>query len=368
MKKTICLNMIVKNEIHVIKRCFDSLKNHIDYWVISDTGSTDGTQEYIKSYFKEADIPGELFEDEWKDFAHNRNIALKAALEKSDYILFMDADDYIEWNNNTGFNQLTADAYMLPMSSGKNLFSNIKLIKSDSEWEWQGVLHETLRCKSDYVLDYYTKDILLIRSTRDGSRNNDPEKYLNDAKILEKALIREPLNTRYQFYLARSYYDAELFEKSLDAFEKRINMGGWEEEVYYSFLSIARCKLQLNSDSGEIINSYIKSYLYRPQRLEGLYEAIFFCRTKKLYTLGYQIGCLVKHVFLPKDILFLEPSVYEWRFLDEFSICAIESNRPSEIISMLNHLIRSEKTPVEQKNRLKSNLEIAIKKINPLSI
>lgn len=51
-KTTICLNMIVKNEIHVLKRCFDSLLEHIDYWVISDTGSTDGTQDFIKSYFK----------------------------------------------------------------------------------------------------------------------------------------------------------------------------------------------------------------------------------------------------------------------------------------------------------------------------
>ena len=88
--------MIVKNETHVIKRCFESLKNHIDYWVISDTGSTDGTQDYVREYFNEAGIPGDLIENQWEDFAHNRNLALDAAIGKSDYILFMDADDYIE--------------------------------------------------------------------------------------------------------------------------------------------------------------------------------------------------------------------------------------------------------------------------------
>mgnify|MGYP000108736064 CR=1 FL=1 len=28
------------------------MKKYIDYWVISDTGSTDGTQDLIKNFFK----------------------------------------------------------------------------------------------------------------------------------------------------------------------------------------------------------------------------------------------------------------------------------------------------------------------------
>ncbi len=41
----LCLSMIVKNETHTIKECFDTVYKNIDYWVIVDTGSTDGTQE-----------------------------------------------------------------------------------------------------------------------------------------------------------------------------------------------------------------------------------------------------------------------------------------------------------------------------------
>ena len=40
--------MIVKNESKVIERCLTSCLPLIDYWVISDTGSTDGTQIIIK--------------------------------------------------------------------------------------------------------------------------------------------------------------------------------------------------------------------------------------------------------------------------------------------------------------------------------
>ena len=51
-RSSICLVMIVKNEAEVIKRCIDSVKDHIDYWVICDTGSTDDTKNIIKQITK----------------------------------------------------------------------------------------------------------------------------------------------------------------------------------------------------------------------------------------------------------------------------------------------------------------------------
>ena len=66
---TICLNMIVKNEASII---VDTLTNilaniHIDYWVIADTGSDDGTQSVIQTFFQQRGIPGELLQHEWHD-------------------------------------------------------------------------------------------------------------------------------------------------------------------------------------------------------------------------------------------------------------------------------------------------------------
>ena len=59
-KPSVCLNMIVKNESQIITRCLDSVKDLIDYWVISDTGSTDGTQQLITDYFAQHGITGLL--------------------------------------------------------------------------------------------------------------------------------------------------------------------------------------------------------------------------------------------------------------------------------------------------------------------
>ena len=94
---TVCLNMIVKNESKVIAGTLDNLCKYInfDYWVISDTGSTDNTQQIITDYFLDKGIPGELVSHEWKDFGHNRSKALEAAYDKTDFLLIFDADDKI---------------------------------------------------------------------------------------------------------------------------------------------------------------------------------------------------------------------------------------------------------------------------------
>ena len=81
---TICLTMIVKNESQVIRRCIDSVKDYISYWVIVDTGSTDGTQDLIKEIMAEYNIPGELHERPWVDFGHNRTENLRYAKDKAD--------------------------------------------------------------------------------------------------------------------------------------------------------------------------------------------------------------------------------------------------------------------------------------------
>ena len=84
---TLCLNMIVKDESHVIVSTLENLCSNFkfDYWVISDTGSTDNTVELITRFFHEKQIKGEISNDKWENFGHNRSIALAKAYQKTDY-------------------------------------------------------------------------------------------------------------------------------------------------------------------------------------------------------------------------------------------------------------------------------------------
>src|SRR3954452_22043142 len=93
--KALCLNMIVRNEMANIERCLKSVAEHVDCWVIGDTGSTDGTQDCITTFFADRNIPGELHSFPFHNFEQARNAALDHAYASSlkyDYILFDDAD------------------------------------------------------------------------------------------------------------------------------------------------------------------------------------------------------------------------------------------------------------------------------------
>jgi hypothetical protein len=58
--KTLCLSMIVKNEMANLERCLTALAPYIQCWVIGDTGSSDGTQDFLMAFFAERGLSGEL--------------------------------------------------------------------------------------------------------------------------------------------------------------------------------------------------------------------------------------------------------------------------------------------------------------------
>lgn len=201
-EKTICLNMIVKNESHVIAKCLESVKGIIDYWVIVDTGSDDGTQELIKNCLKE--IPGELYERPWKDFAHNRNQALQLAKDKADYLFFIDADERIEFLEPFDKASLTDPGYLLTIRQGTTGIDYQRLLLVDNRfyWNWEGVLHENLT--GSEKAEIIKKEGIIVHSHTNGYRSKDPDKYLKDAKILEKALEEDPQIPAMSFILPKA--------------------------------------------------------------------------------------------------------------------------------------------------------------------
>jgi glycosyltransferase involved in cell wall biosynthesis len=243
IKPTICLNMIVKNESKNILRCLNSLKDYIDYWVISDTGSTDGTQEIINDFFEEHGILGELHHNEWVNYGHNRNLALINARGKCEYILLCDADMELVVKNPDAFKNLSkldADYIYLWQEGGGLLYQNVRLIDGRKNYSYEGVTHEALvsnftGSKSNSI----AKDDIYYIDHQDGSNRKD--KFVRDIELLIKGLEDEPDNTRYMFYLAQSYFDIGDFSNSYMWYKKRADAGGWVEEVQYSLYRCAQC-------------------------------------------------------------------------------------------------------------------------------
>jgi glycosyltransferase involved in cell wall biosynthesis len=352
---SICLNMIVKNEAHVIRRCLASLKPWIDAWVIVDTGSTDGTQELVREAL--AGVPGELFERPWKDFGFNRTEAIELAGRRSDYLLFIDADE--EWRVPEGFRwpDLQADAYHVLHRYGGMEYQRPCLAATRLPWRFEGVLHEFLHCPGAH--DTVILPGPWIQVHPEGARSADPEKFNRDAAILEEALQTEPHNARYAFYLAQSYRDAGQVERSLELYQRRASMGGWEEEVWYSLLQIALLKERLGQDPGEVQAAFLKASEARPGRPETLGQLARFCRLGGQFHLAYLFADRAKELPPTEDLLYVDPSFPAWRNWDEFAVACYWTGRYKESEAACLRLLKGGLLPDTERPRVEANLGFA---------
>ena len=351
--------MIVKNESKVIERCLESAKPLIDYWVIVDTGSTDGTQEIIKKYMK--DIPGELHERPWVNFAHNRNEALNLAKDKADYLLFIDADDKFEIAPNYVRSELDKDAYYIKINYSGSSYDRVQLIRTDLDWHWGGVVHEALvsyQAQSIGKLDDVT--MLIIGG---GDRSCDPKKFEKDAKILEKALKEDPTNARNVFYLAQSYKDAGKLKKAIEVYEKRVAMGGWEQEVFWSLYQIAIIQETLKMPEDIINKSYTKAYQFRPCRVEPLFRLSSYYRRKENYLMGYLFAQFALNMKQPNDPLFVESWIYQHGLLLEYSICSYWIGRYDESLQSSKQLLAMKDLPENVRECVGNNMRFILPKI-----
>lgn len=354
--------MIVKDETDVIRRCLDSVKPMIDYWVIVDTGSSDGTQQMIKEYLK--DIPGELHERPWINFEHNRNEALKLATGKGDYLLLIDADEYYIYEKNFKLPILDKDYYFITIIDPNFKYAKKSLINNHLAWEWKGVLHEQLM-PNPLSAERSSGTIQNVTNiyTTEGARSKDPQKYQKDAKILEEALKNDPNNSRYVFYLACSYRDCNQNLLALKNYEKRSLMGGWDEEVFESLLQIAHLNEKIGADQKTVVSSYQRAFKFRPSRVEPLYFLAAYLRKKEDFDLAYQVATLGMTVANSKDILFVQQWIYDYGMALELSACAYWVGRYEECQKICLELLKNDRISPQHRAIIQNNLDWANKNL-----
>lgn len=320
--KTLALCMIVKNETRILQRCFDSVADIIDYYVICDTGSTDGTPEFIKQYWDAKGIKGEIHHHEWKNFGYNRDMLMKVSKDKADYLLLVDADYVMVIEDPDFKSKLTLDGYLLQWVGGME-YKNTKIIRGDLEWEYKGLTHEYISCvtKKPQIGTIGVK----ILERYDGS--NRINKFHNDLALLKQGLIDEPENERYMFYMARTYDDLGRNDEAIEWYRKRIEQGGFEEEIYFSKFRIAICMIRQERDFFQVAASLLDSFNSRPLRLEPIDELLNYGIKTKNYHAAYVIGLGVyMRRNFPKtkpemELLFVYPHVYEYAFKEKLALC-----------------------------------------------
>ena len=372
-RQKICLAMLVRNEASVIAQCLASVRPLIDYWVVVDAGSTDGTPDIVRNAL--SDVPGELHRRPWIDFGHNRTEALNLAQEHGDYTLMIDADEVLELPPGFRMPHLNADTYVIETGEQERLWRP-QIVRNGLPWRYERVLHEFLSCTAEpeggRVMPHQRSQKRLpgarIHVGDDSARrrNRGSEHYRQEADLLERALATatDPfLVARYKFYQAQTHLDAGDKEKALVAYRERAALGFWDREVFVSLYRSAGIEADLGFDEDAVIASYLLAHEARRDRAEALHGAARFCRLKERYQQGLDLAKRGLAIKRPDNALFPEDWVYEYGLLDEYAINAYWTGHYDESLKACRKILRTARLSEADRKRIQANADLARQKL-----
>lgn len=357
-KPSLCLNMIVKNEAARIERCLVSVLPYVKCAAILDTGSTDDTKDIIRDVCSRLGVPVEIRDGAFIDFSHARNTAFKVAQDARDvlpwfnFVLLMDADMELVVADEQAFNlDANALAYDMMQKGGAVSYANRRVININwGKPPYVGVTHEYVDVPAAGMITG-----AMFVDHADGS--NRVEKFPRDAALLEQALLKEPNNGRYLYYLGNTYRDWGRPIEAIGAYDKRIALGGWDEETHSAMMSRAHCWKD-RGDNDKFVAGLLEAYNFRPQRAEPLYDLANYYRLADKPNASALIANAGRQLKRPNDLLFVNDFVYEHGLDYELSICGFygDVGMKHTALVLTDKLALDPSCPAEFRNNARSNL------------
>lgn len=387
-KKTLGLSQIVKNEAHVITRMLDSIKHVVDYLTIVDTGSTDGTQDIIKKWAEEQGIPCDVYEKEFDNFENCRNYAMQQAKGKTDYCFWLDADETIEFGPEFDKNKLDKDLYMFNTFIGTMKYTRNELWNNKKDFKWYGPVHE-------FIVPVNPKEKLksgicpginvIVKMDGGSWKEETAKKYRNHAALLENYIDNENRDPRWVFYTAQSYHDSaciknnepenqERLRRALKYYDERVSIGGgYYEERFYAQFRIGTIFHRLQRPFEEVEAQMMKAYRIDPMRGEPFRLLIEYYQQMGDWNMAYLYSKFSYTTYhknnpYPKRVLFVDNTLYDWRFCEMYANSCFYTNRKTEAKKLHNELLEITKNmPLspEEKSRISDNTAFFNKQAQP---
>lgn len=371
IQPTICFITMCKNEEHCILDTLKSIANIIDYWVVCDTGSTDNTCKIIKEFFQDKQIPGELYIDEWKGFDKNKTLMFERAYKKADFVLHLDADDFMVGKFNKELLTTTEkkDIYNFNYIRGSCKFKTSSLYNNHLKWIYVGVAHNLIKCidkpNNLTTSDIFITDNLYVDNNERGARRFDTDKYIKDALKLKdqffETLYEDPydLRRRSVFYTAQSYMDAGYHKEAIQWYTLYTELKNtWIEEEFEATKRIGECMIHLNLNENKIIHQLEKAIQILPDRAEPYFILGKYFNNKSNFHVGYYYLSEAKkkdiYQVLNKYVLFVNKYNYGKWVNDELSVSCFWTERYEEGLQLMNEIINDPDFQ-DHKERLEKN-------------
>ena len=305
--------LIAKDEAAKIERCLASaIAAGVTVVTFVDTGSTDDTLAIAARTC--AGIDFRPYHRPFVDFGTTRSEAFALARGSASWILALDADMTVEWDADFEPDP-DAAAYMLRMGDPSFEWRLPLLLRGDLPWKSYGVVHEYTALEDGTLGFRLPTDAVRVHYS-DGS---SPEKTAWHLTLLEKADQSDP---RTVFYRAQTLRELGRTDEAKHEYERRAEMGGWDEEAFYARYLAAT----LEPDIPTRLAALLDTWESRPQRLEPLHDAVQLLNRADAHHAAYALSGAV---LAPcGDALFLHKWVWSYGLKFERSVAAWYVDRP----------------------------------------
>lgn len=368
-KITLGLSQIFKNEGHILERYLNTIKDICDYYTFVDTGSTDNSVEIIEKWMKDNNITNyQILHRPFDNFENSRNYAMQMAKDKTDYSFWMDCDEELILTKDFDKNKLDKDLYMGNTHLGLMQYTRNQMWSNKKDFRWYGPVHEFITPVSQNTTNGVIPGWEIKVHTDGGSWKYDEVhmKYWNHAKMFEDYLMKDR-DPRWVFYTAQSYHDSsnvpnnreeseERLRRSLRYYQERVTMmNGFFEEIYYAQLRVGTISMMLDYPWLQCKEELMKAYSIDPLRGESFKPIIEYYQQAGEWEKAYVYSTFAYKNFHDKNpyntksrMLFVDESVYVWRFLELHAMSALYTNRKIEAKDLYAKLFR-----IVQKNPMK---------------
>lgn len=222
---SIGISMVVKNEMANVSRCLPSIRAFVDELVVVDTGSTDGTPEYLRDHLgAKVTVAAPPLEDPHA-ITEARNLSL--ARNPCDWILVLDADEQMAPEAIQKIQDLTQDerdAYFLVWRNSRDgaSFDDYKfaLFRRDLGLQYEGMVHcNPTQSARRLGIGASLASEVVINHSLDGSNEFRSAR----AKRLERHILEAPTWWRYQWFLGYTYFKASDYDRAIPLLKDTCN-------------------------------------------------------------------------------------------------------------------------------------------------
>lgn len=325
----LALVMIVKNEARSIRETIASVRPFVDRYLVLDTGSTDGTQRLVEEAFGDPSggprTPGEVPEEPFVDFGTTRSRALELLGTQAVFSLMLSGDEVLEGGDALRrFCEAHRDAagpehgaYYLRVKYGGTLYDSARLARTDAGWRYQGVTHEVLTQPGTPPPTIRVPGAHVFHDLSHRDAASQRRRWELDLRLLTDEHARRPDDTRTAFYLAQTLECLGDLKGALRAYQKRVDMGGWREEVYESLFRLARVERNSGAPWSTVQQRYLEAHAHSPSRAEPLHAIAAHYHEEKNWPLTYLFARRGAQIPFPEDAtLFVDAEVYRTKLAD----------------------------------------------------